>query len=119
MAQFRCGPSLQRKAGASKRTLSTLSWGHVELALLLGSGVLVLLVLTHQVVHVGLGFCEFHLVHALSCVPVQESLAPEHCGEVLGHTLEHLLNGCGVTSEGHGHFQALWRDIADAALNVV
>ena len=43
----------------------------VELALLLGGGVLVLLVLRHQVVHVGLGLSELHLVHALTGVPAQ------------------------------------------------
>ena len=40
-----------------------------ELALLLGRGVLVLLVLAHQVVHVALSLSELHLVHALTSVP--------------------------------------------------
>ena len=39
---------------------------------------LVLLVLGDQVVHVGLGLRELHLVHALASVPVQERLAAEH-----------------------------------------
>ena len=39
---------------------------------------LVLLVLRHQVVHVGLGLSELHLIHALARVPVQERLATEH-----------------------------------------
>ena len=46
----------------------------IKLALLLGGGVLVLLVLRHQVVHVGLCLRELHLIHALACVPVKESL---------------------------------------------
>merc|ERR1719181_32593 len=76
-----------------------------------GSGVLVLLVLRHKVVHVGLGLCEFHLVHALTGVPVQESLAPEHSSELLGHALEHLLDGGGVANEGGTHLKALgWDD---------
>jgi hypothetical protein len=53
------------------------------LALLLGGGVLVLLVLGHEVVHVGLGLGELHLVHALTGVPVEEGLAAEHGGELL------------------------------------
>merc|ERR1711939_1147901 len=44
----------------------------VEFALFLRRGVLVLLVLRHQVVHVALRFRELHLVHALAGVPVQE-----------------------------------------------
>ena len=38
----------------------------VKLSLILGGGLLVLLVLGHQVVHVGLGLSELHLVHALA-----------------------------------------------------
>merc|ERR1712099_112221 len=64
----------------------------VELALLLSGSVLVLLILGNEVVHVALGLGELHLVHALPCVPVQESLTPEHSGEILGNTLEHFLN---------------------------
>merc|ERR1711951_233091 len=75
----------------------------VELTLLLSSGILVLLVLGDKVVHVGLGLSELHLVHTLTSVPVQEGLAAEHGCEVLSHALEHLLDGSGVSSEGHGH----------------
>merc|ERR1711879_1906 len=68
----------------------------VKLALLLGCGVLVLLVLRDKVIHVGLGLCEFHFVHAFSRVPMKEGLAAEHRSEVLCHALEHLLDRCGV-----------------------
>merc|ERR1719509_172022 len=51
-------------------------------------GLLVLLVLGDQVVHVGLCLRELHLVHALAGVPVEERLAPEHRGELLGDALE-------------------------------
>merc|ERR1712093_738254 len=64
----------------------------VELTLFLGRGVLVLLVLRHQIVHVALRLREFHLVHALARVPVQEGLAAEHARELLGDTLEHFLD---------------------------
>ena len=50
----------------------------VFLSLIVDVGVLVLLVLGNQVVQVGLGLGEFHLVHTLACVPMQESLASEH-----------------------------------------
>merc|ERR1711990_1404554 len=73
----------------------------VELALLLGRGVLVLLVFGHEVVHVGLSLGELHLVHALTRVPVEEGLAAEHGGELLPNSLEHLLDGGGVTEEGN------------------
>ena len=42
--------------------------------LVVNGGLLVLLVLGHEVVHVGLGLSELHLVHALASVPVKESL---------------------------------------------
>ena len=35
--------------------------------------------------------CELHLVHALASVPVEEGLAAEHGGELLGDPLEQLL----------------------------
>ena len=71
----------------------------LELALVIGSGLLVLLVLGHQVVHVGLSLGELHLVHALASVPVEESLSPEHGRELLGDSLEDLLDGGGVSFE--------------------
>merc|ERR1719265_2473007 len=91
----------------------------VKLALLLGSGVLVLLVLGDKIVHVTLSLGELHLVHSFSSVPVQESLTAEHGSEVLGHALEHLLNGSTVTGESDRHFETLWRNVADAGLDVV
>merc|ERR1711936_201619 len=77
----------------------------VELSLLLGGGVLVLLVLRHQVVHVGLGLSELHLVHSLAGVPVEESLAPEHGGA--------------VSDEGGGHLETTWWDVTDGGLDIV
>ena len=91
----------------------------VELALLLGGGVLVLLVLRHQVVHVRFGLCEFHLVHTLAGVPMEESLAPEHSGELLRHAFEQLLDGGAVTDKGCRHLEAAWRDVTDGGLHVV
>ena len=49
------------------------------------------MMLAHQVVHVGLGLSELHLVHAHASVPVKERLAPEHRCELLRDPLEQLL----------------------------
>ncbi|CAA7406123.1 unnamed protein product [Spirodela intermedia] len=67
----------------------------VVVAVVFGGGVLVLLVLGDQVVHVALGLRELHLVHALAGVPVEEGLAAEHGGELLADPVEHLLDGGG------------------------
>merc|ERR1719181_1459855 len=86
----------------------------IKLSLLFRSSILILLVFGHKIVHVALSFSELHLVHALTCVPVEECLAPEHRCEVLGDSLEHLLNGCRVTGKRHSHLQALRWNVADA-----
>ena len=91
----------------------------VHLFLVLGGGVLVLLVLGDEVVHVGLGFSELHFIHTFTSVPVEEGLAAEHEGELFRHALEHLLDGGGVTNEGGGHLEALRRDVTDGRLDVV
>jgi len=78
-----------------------------------------LLVLGDQIVHVGLGLSELHLVHTLTGVPVEEGLSSEHGGELLTNSLEHLLDGGGVTEEGNSHLESLWWDIADGGLDVV
>mmetsp|Transcript_25463 Transcript_25463/g.82278 ORF Transcript_25463/g.82278 Transcript_25463/m.82278 type:complete len:224 (-) Transcript_25463:743-1414(-) len=89
------------------------------LAFLLGRGVLVLLVLGDEVVHVGLGLGELHLVHALAGVPVEEGLAAEHGGELLGDALHNLLHAGRVAHEADRHLEALRRDVAHGALHVV
>ena len=61
----------------------------VKLFVFLGCCVLVLLVLRDQVVHVALGFGELELIHAFSCVPVQECFASEHRSELFADPLEH------------------------------
>merc|ERR1712150_279616 len=85
----------------------------------LGEGLLVLLVLGHKVVEVGLGLSELHLVHALASVPVEEGLPPEHGGELLGDSLEDLLDGGGVTDEGGGHGKASGGHITNSTLNII
>ena len=103
------------------RNLLLLNWRLLlVLVLSLGDGgLLVLLVLGNEIVHVGLGLSELHLVHTLTSVPVQESLAPEHGSELVTDTLEELLDGGGVTNEGGGHLKAAWWDRAEGGLDVV
>merc|ERR1719490_53067 len=73
------------------------------LVVLLSLCLLVLLVLCDQVVHVGLCLRELHLVHALACVPVEESFPPEHYSKRIRHSAYQALDGCGVADEGAGH----------------
>jgi len=91
----------------------------VHLLLVFGGGVLVLLVLGNEIVHVGLSLSELHLVHTFTGVPMEESLSSEHSGELLANTLEHLLDSGGVSEEGHGHLETLGGDITDGGLDVV
>ncbi|KAF3779425.1 hypothetical protein EJ110_NYTH41162 [Nymphaea thermarum] len=58
---------------------------------LICSGILVLLVFGDQIIHVALGLGEFHLVHALTSVPVKESFSPEH--GILGLFTHDVKNG--------------------------
>mmetsp|Transcript_110201 Transcript_110201/g.206574 ORF Transcript_110201/g.206574 Transcript_110201/m.206574 type:complete len:221 (-) Transcript_110201:605-1267(-) len=50
---------------------------------------------------------------------MQECLAAEHCCEVLGDTLEHLLDCCGVACKSDSHLQPLWWNVANTGLDVV
>ena len=86
----------------------------VHLLFIFGGGILVLLVLGDEVVHVGFSFSEFHLVHTFTGVPMEEGLSAEHGGELLTNSLEHFLDGSRVTEEGNGHLETLGGDIADA-----
>ena len=78
-----------------------------------------MLILGNEIVHVGLSLGELHLVHTLSGVPMEESLSSEHGSELLTNSLEHLLDGGGVTEEGNGHLESLWWDIANSGFDVV
>ena len=91
----------------------------VHLLLVLSGGVLVLLVLGDEIVHVGLSLSELHLVHTLTGVPMEEGLSAEHSSELLTNSLEHLLDGSRVTEEGDGHLETLGGDITDGRLDVV
>merc|ERR1719152_1090524 len=90
-----------------------------KFVLIFSGSLLILLVLRDQIVHVGFGFSEFHLVHTFSSVPMQESLSSKHSSELFSNTFEHLLDGSGVTDESDGHLQTLWWDITDGGFDIV
>merc|ERR1711976_551217 len=91
----------------------------LKFSLFLSGGILVLLVLRHQIIHVGLSLSEFHLIHTLTSVPVEEGLTTEHGSELLRDTLEELLDGCGVTHKGSRHLETTGWDVTDSGLHVV
>merc|ERR1711904_262676 len=91
----------------------------VKFALLLSGGILILLVLRDKVIHVRFSFREFHLVHTLTSVPVEECLAAEHGCEEFSHALEHLLDRSRVSQESHCHLQTFWWDVTDSGLDIV
>merc|ERR1719461_473821 len=91
----------------------------VEFSLLLGSRILVLLVLRHQIVHVALSFSELHFVHTFTSVPMQEGLSSEHSCELLADSLEQLLDRSAVPNECRRHLQSSRRNVANCGLYVV
>jgi len=98
-----------------------LHWGLlIVLLLALGDGgILVLLVLRNQIVHVGLSLSELHLVHTLTSIPMQESLSPEHSSELITDTLEEFLDGGRVSNEGGRHLETTGWDGAESGLDIV
>ena len=90
----------------------------VEFSLVVSGSLLVLLVLGDEVVHVALSLGELHLVHTLTSVPMEESLATEHGRELLGDSLEQLLDGRAVSDEGGSHGQSARRNVTDGSLNM-
>ena len=50
---------------------------------------------------------------------MEESLATEHSGELLGDTLEQLLDGGRVTNESSGHLKSTWWNVTDGGLDIV
>ncbi len=91
----------------------------LKFTLLLSGGILVLLVLGHQIIHVALSLSELHLIHTFTCVPMQEGLTTEHGCELLGDALEQLLDGCAVADESDGHLEATGWNVTDGGLDVV
>ena len=50
---------------------------------------------------------------------MEESLSSEHGSELLGDSLEELLDGGGVTNEGGGHLETSGRNVTDSGLDIV
>jgi len=50
---------------------------------------------------------------------MEEGLSSEHSSELLTNSLEHFLDGSGVSEEGNGHLETLWWDIANSGFDVV
>ena len=50
---------------------------------------------------------------------MEERLSSEHGCELLGDSLEELLDGRAVTDECGGHLETTWRDVTDGCLHVV
>ena len=50
---------------------------------------------------------------------MEESLTPEHSGELLTDSLEELLDGGGVANECTGHLEASGRNVTDSGLDIV
>merc|ERR1719199_1841038 len=99
--------------------MSSFHFFLVHLLLVFGGSILILLILRDKIVHVGFSFSELHLVHTFTGVPMEEGLSSEHAGELFSNSLEHLLDGGGVTEEGNGHLESLWWDIANGGFDVV
>jgi hypothetical protein len=50
---------------------------------------------------------------------VEESLSSEHSSELFSNTLEHFLNGSGITEEGNSHLESFGGNITNRRFNVV
>merc|ERR1712048_1545427 len=97
----------------------SLHFLHVHFFLILDTSILILLILGTEIVHVGLSLSELHFIHTFTSVPMEEGLSSEHSSELLTNSLEHLLDGGGVTKEGNCHLESLWWDIANSRFDVV
>ena len=53
---------------------------------------------------VALSLAELHVVHSLSCVPVQEGFPPEHLAKLVSQSDKHLLHCCAVPCNCTAHF---------------
>merc|ERR550525_2334168 len=82
-------------------------------------GILLVLVLRDKVANVLVGLLELHLVHALSLVPVEESLPLVHSAELGGQALEDALESSGVRNECAAVLGVLGRDLNNGSLHVV
>merc|ERR1712039_1154770 len=73
------------------------------------NGILFILILSDQITNILIRFLEFHLVHTLTLIPMQESLSLVHFGKLCANALEDTLNGRGVGNKGARNLRSLWR----------
>jgi len=95
----------------SALSISSFHFFFIHLLLIFGCGILVLLILRDQVVHVWFSFGEFHFVHSFTSVPMEECLSSEHSSELFTNSLEHFLNSSWISEECNCHLETLRWDI--------
>ena len=86
---------------------------------LICSGVLVLLVLRHKIIHIALCFCEFHLIHSFTGIPMQKSFPSEHGSKLLTHSPKHFLDGGRISNEGGSHRKPPGWNVTNAWFHIV
>ena len=86
---------------------------------LLKFGILVLLILRNEVVHVWFGLSELHLVHSFTCVPMYEGFSLEHCIELFCDSFEHFLDRGWISYESDCHLQSLRWNVANWGFDVI
>ena len=97
----------------------SLHFFFVHLFFIFNTSILILLILRNEIVHVGFSLSELHFVHTFTSVPMEECFSSEHLGELFADSLEHLLDGSGVTKEGNSHLETLRGNIANGGFDVV
>merc|ERR1719150_1592883 len=91
------------RAASSLQVCSDVVIAFIFFGIFFIDGILFILIFRNKISNVLIGFLEFHLVHTLSLVPMQESLSPVHSSELSGQSLEDSLQGRGVRNKGGRH----------------
>ena len=81
--------------------------------------ILILLIFSDKIVHIRFSFCEFHLIHTFTCVPMKKCFSSEHGCELFTDSFKHFLNCCRVTDESNGHFKTFRWNITNRRFNVI
>ncbi|KYM86055.1 hypothetical protein ALC53_04248 [Atta colombica] len=111
-----------RRWGRSSLLLTLALFLLIKLSLLVGSCLLVLLILGHEIIHVTLSLGKLHVVHTLASIPMQKCLASKHRVEFslcLTTTKRQTnLNSRRIANESRGHFQTPWGYITNGSFHV-
>lgn len=128
--------SSSRYSISSSALHSKLSYNHPRAILIHSRRILVLLVFSNQILHVGFSLSELvcvinnrsqtatcltylHFVHTLLSIPMQEGLPLEHGSELIADTLEKFLDSGRVAQEGNSHFKPSRRNVTVSSENIV